>query len=380
MGDEAGRGAHDRRHLADHACVDLLREIRDFTNHEHGHPGPPSMVLGQPMPTDFSVAELESLVVTQRVDLTTSSAGPLQTLARDPVATTTAGTAVLSLSTAGMLSISDPADAASATVRSVNVSALLGPDASPGALGYDPIRARLAIGTEFGDVLLAEFEPTSSPGTPSVLIRRISTEGDPPLRSRFRRTGRWWPSGGISVRPGCGSAREPHRHRYLGRHGAAVGRSHPATRSPRRPAESDTGAGAGVSPDGTVLASTTEFATTRLWSAVTGAPIGGDLVAGAAPITIAAIPEPERPEIPFTPSFSANGLVLFTGSDHPMVWSLDPTNWRIAACAIAGRELTPNEWALYLPGRPARRICARALPARANKAPTRRSHSRTFDR
>jgi WD40 repeat protein len=115
--------------------------------------------------------------------------------------------------------------------------------------------------------------------------------------------------------------------------------------------------GLAFSPDGVTLASTTEFATSRLWNAVTGAPIGADLVAGAAPITIAAIPEPERPEIPFVPSFSPNGLVLFTGSDHPMIWSLDPADWRSAACAIAGRELTPNEWARYLPGYDVRSTC-----------------------
>ncbi len=576
------------------------------------------VVVGRPMPTDFSVAELESVLVTQRVDLTTGSAGPRQTLAREPLATTTAGTTVLSLSTARLLSVSDVADAAGATVRSVDVSALLGHDAFPGVLGYDPTRGRLAIGTEFGEVLLAEFDPTSPPGTAAVLIRRISTEGDPPSAITFSPDGslvavggylgstRLWNSatglahgpplagfsgqindlsfspdaarlavagldgtgsiwnldgarptghpitghrnavvatmatpdgrtfitagfdgsvlaratdsgeplwstdtgqpiwsaaidpGGTRIATGGangqvlvldvadGSAvQEPTRfgeavealawsptepliavaadqsadrllhelvfldaktlrrsgdavgiaagsaislafsrdglrlaavldnnvvrvvdvagrsleERYLesvdvpffavawapqgnriatGTSGGTVQLWDAATLEPAAPAGRQSPIpvrGLAFSPDGTVLASTTEFATTRLWSAATGAPIGGDLVAGAAPITIAAIPEPERPEIPFTPSFSTNGLLLFTGGDHPMVWSLDPAAWRDAACAIAGRELTPHEWALYLPGQRARRTCARGPRAQANDSPTRRSHS-----
>ena len=98
-------------------------------------------------------------------------------------------------------------------------------------------------------------------------------------------------------------------------------------------------------------------ATSRWWNTATGAPIGGDLVAGAAPITIAAIPEPDRPEIPFAPSFSPDGLVLFVGSEHPMTWLLDIASWRAAACAIAGRELKPNEWARYLAGHEIRATC-----------------------
>ena len=79
-------------------------------------------------------------------------------------------------------------------------------------------------------------------------------------------------------------------------------------------------------------------------------------MAGAAPITIAAIPEPD-PDIPFAPSFSPDGLILFVGSDHPMTWLLDIASWRAAACTIAGRELKPNEWARYLAGHETRATC-----------------------
>ncbi len=111
--------------------------------------------------------------------------------------------------------------------------------------------------------------------------------------------------------------------------------------------------------DGSLLASTTEFATTQLWDTATGAPIGGSLVGGALPVTVAAIPEPDRPEIPFVPAFSPDGASLYVGSDAPMIWSLDPADWRAAACAVAGRELTPGEWDRYLPGQATRSTCSR---------------------
>jgi hypothetical protein len=32
-----------------------------------------------------------------------------------------------------------------------------------------------------------------------------------------------------------------------------------------------------------------------------------------------------------------------------MLWDVDPPVWRRRACAIAGRNLTREEWKLYLP-------------------------------
>jgi len=115
--------------------------------------------------------------------------------------------------------------------------------------------------------------------------------------------------------------------------------------------------GLGFRADGTVLASTTEFSTSQLWDVATGRPIGGELVAGALPITTATIPEGERPEIPFLPAFSADGLVLHAGGDHPVDWSVDPEMWRVVACTVAGRELTAAEWQRYLPGARSHRVC-----------------------
>jgi hypothetical protein len=40
-----------------------------------------------------------------------------------------------------------------------------------------------------------------------------------------------------------------------------------------------------------------------------------------------------------------------------VLWNLDPSSWRTAACSIAGRELTDEEWDRYLPGRQYRALC-----------------------
>jgi len=115
--------------------------------------------------------------------------------------------------------------------------------------------------------------------------------------------------------------------------------------------------GLAFSADSRLLVSTTELATSQLWAVATGAPLGGDLVGGDAPITVSAVPEPDRPEIPFVPGFSPDGRVLYVGSDEPMTWSIDPADWRAAACAVAGRDLTADEWAQYLPNEPTRVTC-----------------------
>ena len=42
-----------------------------------------------------------------------------------------------------------------------------------------------------------------------------------------------------------------------------------------------------------------------------------------------------------------------------MLWDVDPAVWRRRACAIVGRNLTREEWRLYLPsGTPYRATCS----------------------
>jgi WD40 repeat protein len=58
-------------------------------------------------------------------------------------------------------------------------------------------------------------------------------------------------------------------------------------------------------------------------------------------------------------AFSEDGnTLLIAGADGRMLtWSLDPKSWVSAACAIAGRDLTPLEWMAYLPNRAFQRAC-----------------------
>lgn len=59
-------------------------------------------------------------------------------------------------------------------------------------------------------------------------------------------------------------------------------------------------------------------------------------------------------------AFSPDGKVLVSGNNSGTViqWNLDPANWQEMACATAGRSLTPQEWAAYMPaGAPYQPAC-----------------------
>jgi WD40 repeat protein len=126
------------------------------------------------------------------------------------------------------------------------------------------------------------------------------------------------------------------------------------------PLEGDEGLIGGVaySPDGTLLATSRGgFSTTQLWRADTGARLAGTFVAGALPFT-------ERTFnlqhfLANRPTFSPSGdRLVTTGLDRATVsWTMDPDQWRDAACAIAGRELTAGEWGQYLPDRDPHSLC-----------------------
>lgn len=45
-----------------------------------------------------------------------------------------------------------------------------------------------------------------------------------------------------------------------------------------------------------------------------------------------------------------------------VVFSLDPADWLARVCDVAGRDLTPAEWATYEPGRPYRHTCSDLSP------------------
>ena len=126
------------------------------------------------------------------------------------------------------------------------------------------------------------------------------------------------------------------------------------------PLEGDEGgiAGLAYSPDGALLATSRGgLSTTQLWRADTGARFAGTFVAGALPYTERTFDLEHF--LANRPAFSPSGdQLVTTGLDRATVsWTLDPDQWRDAACAIAGRELTAGEWRQYLPDRDPYPLC-----------------------
>ena len=69
----------------------------------------------------------------------------------------------------------------------------------------------------------------------------------------------------------------------------------------------------------------------------------------------------EAPFVPLRNVFSRDGKLLAVGGvdTRAMLWDVDPAVWRRRACATAGRNLTREEWKLYLsPGKEYRATCS----------------------
>jgi WD40 repeat protein len=75
----------------------------------------------------------------------------------------------------------------------------------------------------------------------------------------------------------------------------------------------------------------------QLIDVATGTPVGGQI----------SIPVDERRGVALRP----DGLELAVGGGTPdgiAIWNLDPAEWMAAACRVAGRNLTEDEWNTYI--------------------------------
>jgi WD40 repeat protein/DNA-binding SARP family transcriptional activator len=70
---------------------------------------------------------------------------------------------------------------------------------------------------------------------------------------------------------------------------------------------------------------------------------------------LGAVSVPEDGAVTFAPGGQA--LMIAPGGGPLLSWDLRPATWLAAACRMAGRDLSKDEWRLYLPDRPFRRIC-----------------------
>jgi len=110
---------------------------------------------------------------------------------------------------------------------------------------------------------------------------------------------------------------------------------------------------------GAFLTTSDLYGSTRLWDPKTGLPYGDELLSER-PASLE--PNVDLPALGLRNAFSPDGKLLAApGVDsHGMLWDVDPAAWRERACAIAGRNLTREEWRLYLPaGEDYRATCPR---------------------
>ncbi len=97
-------------------------------------------------------------------------------------------------------------------------------------------------------------------------------------------------------------------------------------------------------PSGDLLASGSQDATIRLWDVAAGRTIGQPFAAH----------EDWVADLAFSP---AGVLVSGSWDTQIMVWAASLETWQANACRIANRDLTPGEWARYMPDIPYRTTC-----------------------
>jgi WD40 repeat protein/DNA-binding SARP family transcriptional activator len=97
-------------------------------------------------------------------------------------------------------------------------------------------------------------------------------------------------------------------------------------------------------PDGMTLAASGGDGFVSLWDVPTGAQIGPRLTVGGRDAKLDVSPD--------------GGWLLTTLADgQGAIWDIDPQSWLTRSCAVARRQLTPDEWDQYLPSQPFHPAC-----------------------
>ncbi len=100
------------------------------------------------------------------------------------------------------------------------------------------------------------------------------------------------------------------------------------------------------SPDGRTLASAYAEAAVMLWDVESRQAVGS-------------LPVPVGQAAWFTARFTPDGRRLFVLTDYGNAfrWEVDPATWVRHACAVAGGDLTPEQWAEVVPGQDHMSVC-----------------------